>query len=285
MKVYYDCAPCYLRQAKEAIDLSTDDENLKMELMEDIFKFLSENYHPDAPSNKTGSIIRKMIKEKTKCNDPYLKEKIESNKLALKYFPIAKDLLNDNTLENCVKIAILGNLLDFGAFKLDTNIEKLIKNGLKSKLAINHVNLLEKDLKNHKNLLYLLDNVGEVVFDKILLEKIKEYDINITLAVKEEPIINDACLEDALEADLDKYGEIVSIGTDTVGFVYSEISKEFKRVFDNADFIISKGLGNYEGLTEIDLSTKDVYFLLCVKCLPIAKDLNLDLEDMVILKN
>ncbi|WP_409199853.1 damage-control phosphatase ARMT1 family protein [Methanobrevibacter sp. DSM 116169] len=286
MKVYYECAPCFLRQAKEAMDLACDDEDLKIKLMENVFEFLAKNYNENASSNKTGSQIHKMIKEETGCTDPYIKEKKIGNKIALKYLPMVEDLLNNNdSLENHVKIAILGNLLDFGAFELNTDIEKLIMPGLNKDLAINNTEQLEKDLKKHKNLLYLLDNTGEIVFDKLLLDKIKEYDINITLAVKEKPILNDACLEDAIEVGLDKYGKIVSIGTDTVGVVYSEISDEFREIFDNADFIISKGLGNYEGLTEVDLKGKDVYFLLCVKCSAIAKDLNLNMQDMVILKN
>lgn len=286
LKVYYECGPCFLRQAREAMDLACDDDDLKIQIMEDIFKFLAENYNKNASSNKTGSKIHKMIKDKTNCVDPYSKEKKLGNKIALKYLPIVEKLLDKNdNLESYVKIAILGNLLDFGAFELDTNIEELIREGLNKKLAINDTKLLEKDLKKHKNLLYLVDNTGEIVFDKLFLEKIKKYNLNITIAVKEKAIINDACIEDALEIGLDKYGKIVSIGTDTVGIVYSEISNEFKEIFDNSDFIISKGLGNYEGLTEINLNNKDVYFLLCAKCTAISKDLDINLHDMVMLKN
>jgi damage-control phosphatase, subfamily I len=286
LKVYYECAPCFLRQAREAMDLSSDDEELKVQLMEDVFDFLSKNYNENASSNGTGSKIHKMIKEKTGCYDPYINEKILGNDLALKYLPIVKNLLKkDNSLENYVKIAIIGNLLDFGAFELDTDIEKFIKKSFDKKLALNDTPKLEIDLKKHKNLLYLVDNTGEIVFDKLFLEKIKEYDINITIAVKEKPILNDACMEDALSIGLDEFGKLVSIGTDTVGVVYTEISKDFKDIFDKSDFIISKGLGNYEGLTEINLYNKDVYFLLCAKCSAIAKDLDIHLQDMVIIKN
>lgn len=286
MKVSYECAPCFLRQAREALDLSIDDENLKIEMMSDVFKFLAETYNEDCSSNKTGSLIHRMIKEKTGIKDPYTEEKRMGNKLALKYLPHVQELLKDDeNLENYVKIAILGNILDFGAFELGTDFDKLITNKLNCDLAINNTDLLEKDLKKHKNLLYLVDNTGEIVFDKLLLKKIKEYDINITIAVKENPILNDACLEDALEVGLDEYGEIVSIGTDTVGVVYTEISDKFKEIFDNSDFIISKGMGNYEGLTEINLENKDVYFLLCAKCTVVSKNLNINLHDMAILKN
>ena len=123
MKISYECGPCFLRQAREAMDLSTDDEMLKMDLMEDIFKFLSYNFKLGANSNKMGSEMHNLIKQKTGCIDPYRKEKIEGNEIALKYLPDVKEILkNDDSLENYVKIAIIGNILDFGAFTLDDDI-------------------------------------------------------------------------------------------------------------------------------------------------------------------
>ena len=273
MKISYECGPCFLRQAREAMDLSTDDEELKMELMEDIFKFLSDNFKLDTNSNSTGSKMHKMIKEKTGCNDPYYKEKIEGNEIALKYLGDVREILDeDDSLENYVKIAIIGNILDFGAFTLDDDIESVIKDSLKKELVIKDIDEFESSLKSHDKVLYLVDNTGEIVFDKLLLAKIKEYDLDITIAVKSEPILNDACMKEALDAGLDEFGEIVEIGCGTVGYVDSEISQEFRQIFDDHEFIISKGMGNYEGLTEIDLSSKDIFFLLCAKCNTISRD-------------
>ena len=130
----------------------------------------------------------------------------------------------------------------------------------------------------------LVDNTGEIVFDKLLMDKIREYGVDITIAVKSEPILNDACMKDAVEAGLDELGEIVEIGAGTVGYVDSEISDEFREIFNSHKFIISKGMGNYEGLTEIDLSDKDVFFLLCAKCDTIARDIGVDLKDMLLFK-
>ena len=285
MKISYECGPCFLRQAREAMDLSTDDELLKMELMEDIFEFLHDNFKLGANSNSTGSAMHNMIKQKTGCRDPYHKEKIEGNEIALKYLPDVKKILEkDDSLENYVKIAIIGNILDFGAFTLDDDIESVIKDSLKKDLVIKDIEEFEESLKTNDNVLYLVDNTGEIVFDKLLLAKIKEYGLNITIAVKSEPILNDACMEEALDAGLDEFGEIVEIGAGTVGYVDSEISDEFRKIFDAHKFIISKGMGNYEGLTEIDLSRKDVYFLLCSKCSTISKDIGVNLHDMLLFK-
>ena len=285
MKISYECGPCFLRQAREALDLSTDDEKLKMEIIGDIFEYLSDNFKCGVNSNSTGSTIHKLIKQKTDCKDPYFREKIESNFLALKYLDDVKKILDDDCLENYVKIAIIGNILDFGAFTLDDDIESVIKKSLKKDLAIKDIDEFENSLKKHDKVLYLVDNTGEIVFDKLLLSKIKEYTIDITIAVKSKPILNDACMKEALDAGLDEFGEIVEIGCGTVGYVDSEISDEFREIFNAHEFIISKGMGNYEGLTEIDLSTKDVYFLLCAKCNTISRDIGVNLHDMLLFKN
>ena len=267
------------------MDLSCDDDMLKIEIMNDIFDFLADNFSKDTNSNKTGSIMHNIIKSKTGCEDPYFKEKIESNEIAMKYLPVVKEILDENdSLENYVKIAIIGNILDFGAFTLDDDIDAIIKDSLNDDLAVKHINEFENSLKKHDRVLYLVDNTGEIVFDKLLMNKIKEYGIDIVIAVKSEPILNDACMKEALEAGLDEVGEIVEIGAGTVGYVDSEISDEFREIFNSHEFIISKGMGNYEGLTEIDLSDKDIYFLLCAKCNTIANDIGVDLRDMLLLK-
>lgn len=285
MKISYECGACFLRQAREAMDLASDDEVLKIGIMNEIFKFLSNNFSTDTNSNKTGSILHNIIKSKTGCRDPYFREKIQANEIALKYLPLAMSMLEENdSLENYVKIAITGNILDFGAFTLNDDIDSIIEESLKKDLTICDIEEFEKALKQYDKVLYMVDNTGEIVFDKLLLNKLKEYDLKITIAVKSEPIINDACMEDALQVGLNEYGDIVEIGAGTVGYVDSEISEEFREIFNSHDFIISKGMGNYEGLTETDISDKDVFFLLCAKCNTIARDIGVNLKDMILFK-
>lgn len=285
MKVYYECGACFLRQAKEAMDLATTDNELKIEIIKDIFDFLAENYTHGASSNKLGSAMHRMIKEKTKCLDPYSNEKAIGNKIALEFLPTVKKLLEeDNTLENYIKIAIVGNILDFGALGLDFNPKDFIFANLDKNLAINHIDQFKEAISNHDNVLFLADNTGEIVFDKLLIEKLIELGLNVTVVLKENPIINDACIEDAKSAGLDSIATLTTLGTDSVGIIYEEASEEFKNLFDNSDFIIAKGLGNYEGLTEIDLEGKDVFSLLCVKCSAISKDIGVEERENVLLK-
>jgi len=286
MKVYPECGPCMLRQAGEAIDLATDDPDLKIKTVNEVFKFLADNFKVDTSSNKVGSNMHRIIKKKTKCHDPYIKEKEIGNQIANDLLPkVEKMLKEEDTLENYVKIAIIGNILDFGGLGLNIDFEKMINESLNKDLAINHIKDLEKTLENTDSLLYLVDNTGEIVFDKLLIEKLKDYDLDITVAVKEKPILNDACMEDAIAIGLDKLANLVTIGTDSVGLVYDDLSPEFREIFNSHNFIISKGLGNYEGLTEINLENKDVFYLFSAKCSAIAKDSNVCEGDNVLLKS
>ena len=286
MKVYPECGPCMLRQAGEAIDLATDDQRLKIDTINNVFKFLASNFKVGASSNKIGTNMHRIIKKKTKCHDPYIKKKEIGTQIAIGLFDeVQKILKKDNSLENHVKIAILGNILDFAALGLGSDFEKMIKDNLKKDLAINHIEDLKRTIENEDSLLYLVDNTGEILFDKMLIEKFASYDLDITVAVKEKPILNDACMEDAIAIGLEKLATLVSTGTDSVGVVYDDLSTDFREIFDSHSFIISKGMGNYEGLTELNLKNKDVFYLFSAKCSAIAKDSNVNIGDNILLKS
>lgn len=151
----------------------------------------------------------------------------------------------------------------------------MILEGLNKELTINHIYELEKALNKYDEVLYLVDNAGEIVFDKLLLEKIREYDVNITVAVKEKPIINDACMKDAIETGLDDIARLITTGSDSVGIVESMVSDEFLEYFRKSPFVISKGMGNFEGITEMDIEGQDIFVLLCTKCPAISKYLGI----------
>jgi uncharacterized protein with ATP-grasp and redox domains len=286
MKVYYECGACFLRQAREAMDLATDDVDLKIDLMKSIFEYLALNYTAGASSNKIGTDIHRMIKNKTNCVDHYIKEKKLGNQIAIDILPKIKKILDeDETLENHVKMAIIGNILDYGALGLDLDLENLLGENLNKDLFINQIKSFEKSLKSANSLLYLCDNTGEIVFDKLLIKKIKaDYDVDITAAFKSKPILNDACLEDGLAIGLDDVATLTTTGTDSIGIIYEYSSPNFQKIFDNTEIVISKGLGNYEGLTELAIDDKDVFCLLSAKCSAIAKDIGMPVGEMAIFK-
>ena len=116
------------------------------------------------------------------------------------------------------------------------------------------------------------------MFDKILIEKLVEYDVDVTVALKEKPILNDACIEDALKIGLDEVAKLTSTGTDSIGIIEEDVSAEFMELFHESDMVIAKGLGNYEGLGEMDLKDKPVFCLLNAKCRPVAREIGVDLR-------
>lgn len=274
-----------MRQVKEVIDLSCDDENLKLELVENSMMHMAKNFNRDSQPNKIATEVNQHIKLKTNCADAYFKQKELSNEIALSILPQAKEILKTNgSLETYVKISIVGNILDFGVYDLSTDFKALIENNLNKNLSINDIDGFERALDFHDSVLYLTDNAGEIVFDRLLIEKIREHGVDVTVAVKDSPIVNDACMKEAVDAGLEELAEIVTLGCDSGGIVEEMFSDDFRKVFDESRFIISKGMANYEGLTEMDLKGKDVFALLCSKCNPISKNLNVDIGSFVLKK-
>jgi hypothetical protein len=285
MKVHYECAACFLRQTREALDLATDDESLKMEVTEKVVKLVSETFRRGAVSNFIGTEVHRTIKNETGNNDPYHKEREISNDIAADFLPQVEKILGENNkLKNYVKVAIAGNVIDFGALGLEMDMESLIVKTMKKDPTIDNTEELENELKISKTVLYLADNIGEIVFDKILIEKIKGYDVDVTVALKEKPILNDACIGDALKIGLDKVAKLTSTGTDSIGIIEEDVSPEFMELYNKSDMVIAKGLGNYEGLGEMDLKDKPVYCLLNAKCNPVARDIGVNLGDNIVLK-
>lgn len=274
-----------MRQVKEVIDLSCSDEPLKFELMQNCMIHMADTFNKDSQPNKIATEVNQYVKQKTKCEDAYFKQKEISNEIALSMLPDVNEILKtDNSLETYVKLAIVGNILDFGAYNINTDFEELIRENLNKSLSINDIEEFEESLKSNNKALYLVDNSGEIVFDRLLIEKIIEYGVEVIVGVKSSPIVNDACEKEAIEAGLDELAEIVTLGCDSGGIVEEMFSDEFRKVFDESSLIISKGMANYEGLTEMDLTGKDVFSLLCSKCNPISKNLGTEIGSLVLKK-
>jgi hypothetical protein len=194
-------------------------------------------------------------------------------------------------LLTAVELAIAGNIIDYGARNtLDVEVElkrilreehKTIKKGSSGLFSYPE---FKRILKNAKTILYIGDNAGETVFDRILIEEIKNIyrDKRIIYAVKGRPIINDALTEDAHQCGIDKVAEIVSTGLGIPGTILSLCSKKFLRIYRDADMIISKGQGNFEALSE---KRKPVFFLFMAKCPVVAKYVGCELGDIILLYN
>jgi len=182
---------------------------------------------------------------------------------------------SDDPLLTAIRIAIAGNVIDLGinkTFDLVKDVEKI----LAQDFAIFDYDSFRQRLDGAQNVLYLGDNCGESVFDKILIEQIKK---PVIFAVRSAPIINDVTMEEAIESGLDEVANLMESGCVAPGTILSQCTEEFMEVYNSADLIISKGQGNYEGLSEAD---RPIFFLLKAKCHVIAKDLGVHEGDIVL---
>jgi uncharacterized protein with ATP-grasp and redox domains len=278
MKAYLDCYPCFFNQILNTSRTITNDEEKIKEIMVAFGQFLP-HISAEATPAEIGREVYRFISEKTGIEDPYRSIKKRCTQQALALYPKLKETIasSEDRLLTAVRVAIVGNVIDFGInteFDLDKDLQEL----LSQELAIDHYEEFHATLKDEHRIFYLADNAGETVFDRLLIEEIGK---PVIYVVRENPIINDAVYQDALDAGLDKVAEIASSGTDAPGTILSMCSKEFLKLFQSADLIISKGQGNYEGLSE---ESRPVFFLLKAKCSVIARDVDVTQGSIVLKK-
>ena len=279
MRVYLDCVPCFLRQALEAVRLASQDLSIQEKAIRVILQKLSGISWNTSPPH-IGREIHTLIKEVTGNPDPYLPLKKRFNQLAINLYPMLEKKVKtaNDPFGTAVRLSLAGNMIDFGARpgeKID--IEKEIDGALKAPLDNKALEKFKKAVTQAQNILFLGDNAGEVVFDKLLVQEIGPQ--KITYVVKKKPIINDATLEDAEIVNLTKIVKVIDNGTDFPGTVLSACSKTFINIYEKADLVIAKGQGNYETLNDVK---KTIVFLLKIKCPVIAKDIKRNVGDLVI---
>jgi uncharacterized protein with ATP-grasp and redox domains len=201
----------------------------------------------------------------------------------LKLVPYARSLIesSDDPLFQSFKIAIAGNLIDFGTYDFDIDEkESEIKDALLDEFAIDASEKIKEKIKNSKKILYLCDNAGEIVFDTLAIEEIQKLGPTVTAAVKSGPIVNDATKEDAKVAGLDEVCRVIESGTDSVGVNLEEASKEFKEELKSTDLIIAKGQGHFETMEDMELP---IAFLLKAKCKTVAQELGVEPKSSVVM--
>ena len=265
-----------MNQALKVGRLTTNDET-QIKLLLDHVGDMIKNINIDTPPPQIANIFYMKLREITGVFDPYQKQKQQHIQEALALYPRLKRKIqtSDNPLLTAIRIAIAGNVIDLGInkeFDIINDLEKI----LYQDFAIFHFDDFVKKLKNTNSILYLGDNAGESVFDKLLIEELNKI---VTYVVREIPIINDVTRQEAIDSGIDEVAEIISSGTTAPGVIMELCNENFKTKFDEADFIISKGQGNYEGLSEID---KPIFFLLKAKCKMIANHLGIKENDIIL---
>ncbi len=256
--------------------------------MDKISQLISD-FPLEASPPEMGREIYSLVGKISGVKDPFKEIKENSNKFALKLYPELKQEINnsEDRLLAAVKLSIIGNIIDYGA-KNSFNVVEEINHLFQRNFIVNNknssttfkYNQFKESLNKVSTVIYLADNAGEVVFDRLLIEElVEELGKQVLYVVRGKPIINDALIEDAIFCGINKVAKITSSGSDTFGTIMKYCSPEFIELYQNAELIISKGQGNYESLSEED---KSIFFLLKAKCPVIAEDVGCKIGDMVL---
>jgi len=276
MKTYLDCYSCFLKQALSAARRAGASEALQQEIllnaMDELKSFPSGITPPEIAFK-----IHQSVRQKTNTIDPYKEAKYQATQEALALYPELKNKVKtaSDPLEMAVRVAIAGNIIDLGVAD-NYDINATLNRVLTQPFAINDLSSFRRRLSESGSILYLADNAGETVFDRILIEQLGK---PVTYVVKAGPIINDATREDAIAAGIDQVAEIIDNGTQAPGTMFELCSDSFLQRFEQAELIIAKGQGNYESLSE---NLAPIFFLLQAKCNVIARDLGISETDIVL---
>ncbi|MCK4329135.1 DUF89 family protein [candidate division WOR-3 bacterium] len=279
MKTYLDCFPCFLRQTLQTARVATKDEVLIRKALDEVCHILTE-ISLDASPPEIGREVYKTINRVMGNEDLFYYIKKEHTRYMLRLYHDIKKRVKSSSdpLLSAIRLAIAGNVIDFGSnpdFDI-IGIKEEIEKAFDYQFAIFDYDKLKSTLKNTDYILYLADNAGETVMDKILIEELKK---PVKYAVKGKSIINDATIEDAQDAGIHEVAEIISTGSDAPGTILKYCLKEFISIYREAKIIISKGQGNYEVLSKED---RPIFFLLKVKCPIVARDLGVKNGDIIL---
>lgn len=282
MHTNFDCIPCFVRQSLDALRQVTDDDTAVERALRRVLRTASTLDMNAAPP-EMGCVIHRIIREETGSPDPYREIKDKATRIALAVEGKVREWIStsENPFQTALRFSIAGNVLDFAlashwdGWRLDESLEKAMTHPLLG----DGVDALEAEVVSADSILFLGDNTGETVFDKLLIEQMPAG--RVAYAVKGSPVINDATRSDALAAGIDKVAEIIDTGSDAPGTILKLCSDEFCRRFDEAGLIIAKGQANYETLND---HRRGIFFLTQVKCPVIAKSMGREVGDWIVMQ-
>ena len=275
------CVACIINQSARVADAIGASQTLSNELTSTVTQMSKDFSYKNNPPEIASYVYEKMAQIANKT-DLYDEVKELSTKKALSFVPLLKDELStsDNKLLTATKIAVAGNVIDLAAaveFDLEEELSKIFH----TEFAHNDFDMLKEKLETAQSVLVIGDNVGEHIFDYVFIQTLKELypHVKYSYMVRGNPIINDVTIKEAKEAGFDKLCELVDSGVNTPGFTYNRANSYSKELFDSADLVISKGMGNYECMSPSH--RKNICFLLKVKCDVVASSLNKAVGDII----
>ncbi len=269
------CRPCLERLARQAMTLACSPTQEHLELA---LAWLDELYSPEVPPPVIASRLHLRIKKYCGNEDPYAPLKEKEIALAREIVPRLRPRYEGEP-GKLFYFSLLGNAIDF--FRPYPEIEAAFEAGVT--LAIDHLPILLKRLEKARTFLLLTDNAGEVFFDLPLLSFLREQGLEVFYAVKPKPIQNDLSLADLERLGLSLPARVVSTGAEMVGLLLEEASSSFKELYFGSDVVAAKGMGHFETL--VNDPQRELFFLLCAKCVPVARALGVKVNDYVVFKS
>ena len=279
MRLKPECYPCFLRQANIALEQAGASLETRHRVLRAILSDIKRADPEKTPAHASSGMhrsIRRLLRV-----DPFRGVKARYNRKALALYPELKQVVGQShrALDTAAKLAIAGNVIDFGIYR-SVDIKGTIKRALEEPLAVDDFDAFDQALGRVSRVLYLLDNAGEVVFDRLLIEELRARGKKVTAVVKAGPVLNDCTILDAGEAGLTGVCKVVDTGSDMVGTILEDTSRSFRERFARTDqLIISKGQGNFETLLN---EKKNIFFLFQAKCEVVAGLLGLPTGSMLL---
>ena len=229
MKTYFDCYPCFLRQALRAARISGADETQQYSILQHTLILLQNSPSGTNPP-EIGYQIHQIVGDIVDVKDPYHAIKKMSTQQALGFYPKLKAMVqqSEDPLALAIRLSIAGNIIDFGVTDQIADLWETVERVIQQPYAIDDSLIFKAYLKTADHVLYLADNAGETVFDRLLIETLP---VPVIYAVKSSPFVNDATLTDALAAGLDTCATLISNGAQAAGTILSLCSETFRQHF------------------------------------------------------
>ncbi len=282
MKTELECLPCFFRQITRTLNYSGVNSDHGRSILRKAERIIEQASLEEVPA-RTTTLIHRILREETGV-DPYKQIKDTYNRISRERLPLLQDMAarGPDRLEGGVRIAIAGNVIDFGIYE-NIDLDRSLSESFHLPLSLIDYRNFSKAVAKARRILYLCDNAGEIVFDRVLIEALHDQGKDVTAVVKGSPVINDATLEDAAAAGLTECAAVIDNGNDGIGTLLEACSPCFMDAYRSADLIISKGQANYETLVQ----SKDArtFFLFKVKCPVVARNLRRENGDIVLMGN
>lgn len=286
MKIDPQCSYCLLSRVHYESKLSTDDDILIGHVMQECIQVLNDTYAPGVPAALVSTSMHRKAYDLLEDDDPYRDMKEVCNRTAEKVFPIARSMINAGNpsdaelFKRSVLAAVIGNFFDFGVMGLEVPIslfDETFKQHFMRGLDIDDTSRM---LGMLDNVVYVADNCGEILLDTLVFDVIKKLGGHVTLVVRGKPILTDVTMKDVKELGIDgKVDRVLTTGSGSIGVDMEQAPQELIDAFGSASLIISKGMANYETLTEHEMGP--IAYLLKTKCQPVARHIGVDVGQSV----